>query len=211
MIDEEVGLGGGEALGGETEPAAAGGDVGVPGRLNIHGTIADHQSGDGGNAGLFHEAVDADGMGLLLIEGVAAVDFEEVVFEAESGDNALRDADGLVGEDRHLDALLAEQGDGFFRAWVEAGFVETMLVVITNEVVEGSRDLFVRSGFAHHPADKHGGAVADVGGDESGVEGIAIEERAGRVDGIDEISFRVDQGAVEIKDNEVEKGHYVSL
>ena len=81
-----------------------------------------------------------------------------------------------------MDAVeIEEEGDGF----VDVGFI----VEVAFGVSEGS-------------ADEHGGAVAEVAGDDVLGELRFVEVGEGGVDGVAEIDSRVDEGAVEVEDDE---------
>ena len=66
----------------------------------------------------------------------------------------------------------------------------------------------VAFGVAEGPADEQGGAVADVAGDDGfGKCGLA-EVLEGGVDGVAEVDAGVDEGAVEIEDEEARRDRH---
>ena len=89
---------------------------------------------------------------------------------------------------------------------VEMGVVEFVDAVVVEEECEGVRHIFfimsVAFGIAKGSADEDGGAVADVAGDYSyGELGFAEVGQSG-IDGVAEIHTGVDEGAVEVEDEE---------
>ena len=116
--------------------------------------------------------------------------------------------DGFVGEDGHEDAGVGG-ADGFERfedTGVKVGVVQLMDAVVVEEIGEGLGYILfvvgVAFGVAEGAADEKRGAVADVAGDDGfGEFGFAVVGEGG-VDGVAEIDAGVDEGAVEIEDEE---------
>ena len=81
-----------------------------------------------------------------------------------------------------------------------------MDAVVVEEECEGFGYIFfvvdVAFGVAEGAADEHGGAVADVAGDDGFGELGLAEVGEGRVDGVAEVDAGVDEGAVEVEDEE---------
>ena len=117
-------------------------------------------------------------------------------------DDALANAHGFVGEDGEAPIGGVEGVEHFAGAGVERGFVEAVLVVVANEEVEGAGDVVFGGFGAEGAAHEDGRAVADVRGDDGGIQSVQVHEAAGGVDGGGEIGLGVDEGAVEIEDNE---------
>jgi hypothetical protein len=96
--------------------------------------------------------------------------------------------------------------EGFKNARVEDGVVELVEAVVVEEEYEGFGYIFfvvdVAFGVAEGPADEKGGAVADVAGDDGFGELRFAEVGEGGVDGVTEVGAGVDEGAVEIEDEE---------
>lgn len=92
-------------------------------------------------------------------------------------------------------------------AWVKMGVVEFVNAVVVEEEGEGCGYIFfvvdVAFGIAEGPADEKGGTVADVAGNDGFGELGLAEVGEGGVDGVAEIDAGVDEGTVEIEDEEV--------
>ena len=92
-----------------------------------------------------------------------------------------------------------------------------MDAVVVEEEGEGFGYKFfvveIAGGIAEGAADEHGGAVAEVAGDDSRREFGLAEVAEHGVDGVGEINARVDEGAVEIEDEEAGRrcGHSLSV
>ena len=109
---------------------------------------------------------------LFGVEAVAAVVLEEEGRETEVVADGAGRVDGLVGEDSHEDFGVGG-ADGLERGedtWVEKGVVELMDAVVVEKECNCFSYVFfvvdVAFGIADGAADKHGGAVADVVGDD---------------------------------------------
>ncbi len=100
----------------------------------------------------------------------------------------------------------ADGFEGFEDAWIDVGVVEFMDAVVIEEKCECFGYILLVSGvafgIADGAADEHGGPVADVAGDDSFGEGGFAEVGKRGVDGVAEIDAGVDEGAVEIEDDE---------
>src|SRR5689334_19424939 len=96
--------------------------------------------------------------------------------------------------------------NGFEYAGVEAGVVEFMDAVVVKEECQGFGYIFlvvnVALGVAEGAADEERGPVADVAGDDGFGEFRFAEVGKGGVDGVAEIDAGVDEGAVEVEDEE---------
>ena len=95
---------------------------------------------------------------------------------------------------------------GFDDAGVDIGVVEFVDAVVVEEEGQGFGDVLfvvdVAFGVAEGAADEHGGAVADVAGDDGVGELRLAEVGEHGVDGVAEVDAGVDEGAVEIEDEE---------
>ncbi len=162
----------------------------------------------GDAAGFVDEGFEAVGIGFLGVEAVAAVVLEEEAREAEVVADVAGGFDGLVGEDGHegFGAGGADGFEGFDDAGVDVGVVELVDAVVVEEEGEGFVDVLfvvdVALGVAEGSADEQGGSVADVAGDDGFGELGFAEVGEGGVDGVAEIDAGVDEGAVEIEDEE---------
>src|SRR5690348_6711410 len=85
-VDQEVRLGVGEGLRLEAVGNPAGLDAGVAGGEDVDRAIAYHHGAITGGAELLHQALDADGVGLFVIETVAAIHLAEETADAEAVD-----------------------------------------------------------------------------------------------------------------------------
>ena len=101
--------------------------------------------------------------------------------------------------------------EGFEDAVVAAGVVELVGAVVGEEEVEGAAEEVVAvagvegveiAGIAEGAADEHGGAVADVAGDEGIGQGRLADVDEGGVYGVAEVERGVDQRAVKIEDQQ---------
>jgi hypothetical protein len=90
---------------------------------------------------------------------------------------------------------------GFADAGVEVGGVQHVLAVVGEEVVQGAFEVVVGES-GEGSADERGGAFAYVGVDDLVGEGRLVELGSGGVDGVHEVAAGVDQGAVEVEDQE---------
>ena len=207
-------MGGGQGVGGEAEGAADGAGPAVAGGEDVDVGVADHDGvggGDGGvgeGGGFGDEGAEAVGVGLLGVEAVAAVVLEEEGGEAEGGADVAGGVDGLVGEDGHGEGWLggADGLEGFDGSGVDEGVVEFVDAVVVEEEGKGFVYKFfvveIAGGVAEGAADEHGGSVAEVAGDNGGRELGLAEVAEHGVDGVGEIDAGVDEGAVEIEDEE---------
>jgi carbonic anhydrase len=100
----------------------------------------------------------------------------------------------------------ADGFEGFEDAGVDVGVVELVDAVVVEEKCERFGYILLVGGVAFGvpdgAADQHGGPVADVARDDGFGEGGLAEMGEGGVDGVAEIDARVDEGAVEIEDDE---------
>ena len=92
----------------------------------------------------------------------------------------------------------------FAHAGIEGGVVEIVLAVVLEKILERFLDFRLSRLVAQGAADQQRGAVADVG-----IYALVIERRhphvaPGGVDGVGQIQARIDQGPVEVKDQQVE-------
>jgi hypothetical protein len=116
--------------------------------------------------------------------------------------------DRLVGQDshEHLGVCGADGFEGLEDARVEDGVVELVEAVVVEEEGESFGYIFfvvdVALGVAEGPADEKGSSVADVTGDDGFGEFGLAEVGEGGVDGVTEVGAGVDEGAVEIEDEE---------
>ena len=103
----------------------------------------------------------------------------------------------------------ADGGEGLEYAVVAAGVVELVGAVVDEEVVEGAAEEVIAVagmegveivGVAEGAADEHGGAVADVAGDQRVGEGGLAYVLEGSVYGVAEVERGVDERAIKIKD-----------
>jgi hypothetical protein len=217
-----VGLSGGQGVGGEAEGAAQGAGSGVAGGEDVDVGVADHD-GFGGcdgwgvgvsfaedGVGFGDEGFEAVGVRLLGVEGVAAVVLEEETVEGEVGADVAGGVDGLVGENGHGEAGVGGT-DGLERvdsAGVDVGEVKLVGAVVIEEEGDGVVEvgLLDAVGVAEGATDEHGGSVADVAGDDGVGEGGAVKVGQGGVDGVAEVLAGVDEGSIEVEDEEAGMG-----
>jgi len=140
-VHQQVRGGIGQRFGLEPVGDATARNAGVAGGLNVHGAVADHQGAVAADAGLFPEGLHADGVGLLEVETIAAVDLEEVVVHAQAIDDQLADANRLVGEHGHALARRMQPLERFPDAGVEGGVIQVVLAVVLEKKLEGFLDL----------------------------------------------------------------------
>ena len=209
-----LGWAAGQGVGGEAEGAADGAGSAVAGGEDVDVGVADHDGfgggdGDAGEGGGFvDEGAEAVGVGLLGVEAVAAVVLKEEGSEAEGGADVAGWVDGLVGEDGHGERWLggADGLESFDGPGVDEGEVEFVDAVVVEEEGESFGYKFfvveIAGGVAEGAADEHGGAVAEVAGDDGWRELGLAEVAEHGVDGVAEIDAGVDEGAVEIEDEE---------
>jgi carbonic anhydrase len=99
--------------------------------------------------------------------------------------------------------------EGFEDAGVEEGVVELVDAVVVEKEGEGFGYVFfivgVAFGIAEGPADEERGSVTDIAGDDGFGELRLAEVGEGGVDGVAEIGAGVDEGAVEIEDEEARR------
>jgi carbonic anhydrase len=126
--------------------------------------------------------------------------------------------DGLVGENGHQ-GFGPDGVDGFERredAGVDVSEVQLVDAVVVEKVGQNFGDVFfvvdVAFGIAEGAADEHGGSVADVAGDDGVGKRRLVEVCESGVDGVAEIDAGVDEGAVEIEDDEPgARGHFLTI
>ena len=75
--------------------------AGIARGFDVDLAVANHHGLFGSCTGFFHQRTQADGIGFLQGEAVAAVDMKKVVCQAEPLADASRRAHRLVGEHRH--------------------------------------------------------------------------------------------------------------
>jgi len=180
--------------------------------------IADHDGlggSDGASCecgGFGDEGFEAVGVRFFGVETVAAVVLEEEARETEVGTDVAGGMDGFVGEDGHEDLRIcaADNFEGFEDARIDVGVVEFVDAIVVEEECECIGYILlvgdVTFGVADGAADEHGGSVADVTGDDGLGESGLAEVGEGGVDGVAEIDAGVDEGAVEIEDDEAGRG-----
>ena len=163
----------------------------------------------GGNGVRFgDEAFESVGVGLFGVEAVAAVVLEKEARETEVVADVAGGFDGLVGEDGHEHpGVCGTDGfEGFEDAGVEEGVVELVNAVVVEKKCEGFGYIFfvmdVALWIAEGSANEKRGSVADVAGDDGFGELGFAEVGEGGVDGVAEVGAGVDEGAVEIEDEE---------
>ncbi len=219
MVDGAFRLGGGECGGGETEGAAdelsaatlrgEGVDVGVTDHDGF--MRGDRRCDQGG--GLCDEGEETGGVGLLGVEGVAAVVLEEEGLEVEGAADVARWVHGFVGEHGHGEILVAgaDLREGVEDAIVAAGVVELVSAIVGEEEVEGAAEEVVAvagvegveiAGIAKSAADEHGSSVTDVTGDQGVGQGRLAYVDEGGVYGVAEVERGVDERTVKIEDQQ---------
>jgi hypothetical protein len=205
-VDKGVGL--------EAEGAAhaagstvAGGEYVDVSVANHHGfRRGDYAAVEGG--GFSNETLEAVRIGFFGVEAVAAIVLEEETRKAKVGADITGRVDRFISENGHKDVGMCG-ADGFERledARVDVGVIELMNSVI----VEEKRKCFgyillivgVAFGVADGAANKHGDTVSDIAGDHGMRESRFAEVGEGGINGVTEIDTRVDEGAVEIEDEE---------
>jgi hypothetical protein len=213
-VGEVVGRDVGEGMGFEAEGAADAAGTGVAGGEDVDVGVADHDGFGGGDglacdgAGFGDEDEDAVRVGLFGVEAVAAVVLEEEGREGEVVADVAGGVDGLVGEDGHegLGAMSTDSFEGFEHARVDVGVVELVDAVVVEEKGDGFGYIFfvvnVAFGVAQSAADKQGNAIADVAGDDRFRQFGLAEVGESGVDGVAEIDAGVDEGAVQVEDDE---------
>ncbi len=208
-----VGVRGGEGVWAEAVEAAERTGAGSAGGFDVDVRVADHDGFVELDLGLADEGEEAFGIGLFGGEGVSTVVLEEEAVEAEVCADGSAGHDGFVGEDGHgeIGTALADGGEGFKNTWIEGGEIQLVDLVVGDKPVQGFVDegVVVRVGFVvdevgvgERAADERGGSVADVGGDGFRVEFGFAEVLESRVDGVGEIDLGVDEGSIEVEDEE---------
>ena len=210
-------------MGGEAVSACKGTGSGVAGGEDVDVGVADHDGfggvdeGAGEGGGFGDEGEEAVRVGFLGGEGVAAIVLVEEAVEAEVGADVAGGVDGFVGEDGHGEGWVgvADGFEDFDYSGVDVGEVELVGAV---EVEEEGKSLIEKGFFdgvwvAQGSADEHRGSVADVGGDDGVGERGAVEVGEGGVDGVAEVLAGVDEGSVEIEDEEAggSVGHALAI
>ena len=90
-------------------------------------------------------------------------------------------------------------------AVVDGGVVEFVFAVVGEKKLQSlANGGFVDGVAAESALDEDWGAVADVAGDDVVGEGGASDVAKGGVDGMHEVEARVDQGAIEVKDDKLD-------
>ena len=207
LVDGHIGRSFAQGVGGEAVGYAAGPEAGVASGDDVDGGVADHEGFVGTVFCFLQNGLGALRIGLLGGEAVSAVDVGEEFGESEGIDDGTRGADRFVGEDGHLagEAVgAADRGEHGLDAIVSVGVVEFVDAVVGEEVLERFVYQMLVAGIAERPPDQGGSAVADVGGDAVAGEFGASEVLEHGVDGMDEIEAGVDQGAVEIEDEQLD-------
>ncbi len=210
-VDEYVWRGGGQSVRGETVGDADGVEAGVSAGFNVDVGVAD----DGGlmrrRAGFFEQFEGAFGIGLFGGETIAAVDLREKRSEAEGFDDGARGDDGFVGEHGHFSRRAVggtlDGGEGVTDSVVDGGVVEFVFAVVGEKKLQSlAKGCFVDGIAAESALDEDWCAVADIAGDDVVGEGGTSDVAEGGVDGMHEIEARVDQGAIEVKDDKLDGG-----
>jgi carbonic anhydrase len=198
----------------EAKGAADAASAAVAGGEDVDVGVADHDGfgwGDGAtreDASFLDEGFESVGVGLFGVEAVPAVVLKEEARETEVIADVPGGVDGFVGQDGHesLGVCGADSLEGFEYAGVNVGVVEFMDTVVVKEECKRFGYILligdVAFGVADGAADEHGGSVADVAGDDGLGEGGLAEVGESGVDGVAEIDAGVDEGAVEIEDDE---------
>jgi hypothetical protein len=185
---------------------AAGGDAGVASGEHVDGGVSDHESVSGLGVGLAKNGLDAHGVGLLGVEAVAAVNANEKISEPEFPDDGARGIDGLIREHGHfpLSAIRLNVLERRANAIVDGGVIEFVGTVVSEEVVERLVEEVLVVGIAERATYEHGCTVSDVGSDDVAGEFGAMEVAESCVDGVNEVETGVDEGAIEIEDDELD-------
>jgi len=208
-VDEYVWRGGGQSVRGETVGDADGVEAGVSAGFNVDVGVAD----DGGlmrrDAGFFEQFEGAFGVGLFSGEAIAAVDLGEEWSEAEGFDDGARGDHGFVGEHGHFSRSAVggtlDGGEGVMNSVVDGGVVEFVFAVVGEKKLQSlAKGCFVDGIAAESALDQDWCAVADIAGDDVVGEGGTSDVAEGGVDGMHEIEARVDQGAIEVKDDKLD-------
>src|SRR5579872_4002555 len=207
-VDEDVGRGDAESVRRESVGDSAGPEAGVTSGKDVDRRITDDYCFGGLGVGFFQNAVHAVRIGLLRGKAVASVHVKEEIVQAEGFDDSARGNDRLVREHGHFPEEsigAADNGEHFFNAVVDMRVVELVGAVVGEKKFEGFFYDFLVLGIAERTAYEHGSAVADVGSDHVAWEFGALHEPQHRVDGMNEVKARVDQGAIEIEDQELDR------
>src|ERR1019366_6465560 len=199
----QVGSGIGQRFGLEPVGDATTGNAGVARGLNVHGAVADHEGAAAADAGLLAEGFHADGVGLLEVETIAAVDLEKAIVDTQTIDDRLADANRLVGEHRHALARRVQPVERFIDAGVEGGVIQVVLAVVLEKKLERFLDLFFAGLVSQRAPDQQRRAVAHIRVDPLIFERRHAHVAAGRVDGLGQVQFGIEQGAVEIENQKV--------
>lgn len=205
-VDEDVGVGALEGVRGEAVGDADAPEVGVAGGEDVNFRVADHDGFVGLGVGFGHQGLGPERVRFLGFEAIAAVSLEEMLGETESGEDVAGGADGFVGEDGHLAGAAVANGsllERFGDSSVNHGGIELVVAIIEEEEIEGLLNERGVGGIAESAADEHGGAVADVGVDDFERQFFAAEVAQHGVDRGGEVFLGIDQGAVEIKQNQL--------
>ena len=210
-------MGGGERVGGKPEGAADGSGTAVACSQDIDVGVANHDDLGGLDGmvaelrGFGDEGEETVGVGLFGVKAVATVVLEEEPGEVEVVADGAGRVDRLVGKERDGEGRMGEtdEFEGFYDAGIDGGEVNFVNAVEVQKERDGFGYIFfvvnVAFGIAERTADEHGGTVAEVTRDDLLWQQGFAEVGEHGVDGVGEISARVDEGAVEVEDEELER------
>jgi hypothetical protein len=95
-------------------------------------------------------------------------------------------------------------GEGFGNSGVNGGVVKFVGAVVSQEIVEG----FVEEGFvfgiAEGAANEHGGAIANVGGDDFVGQFGALKVAKGGIHGMNEVEAGIYQSSIQVEYDELD-------
>src|SRR5271165_3788900 len=155
--------------------------------------------------GLTDQGVEPFRVGFLGGETIASINLEKPGAEAKRIADSPRRTDRLVGEHGHAAGRVIRHGahglERFKDSWIDVGVIEFVLAIAREEPVEAIFDEMLVRGISEGAANEHTGAISDIGRDDFFGQRLPVELSEHDVDGVGEIFLRVDQRAVEVKDD----------
>ena len=143
-----------------------------------------------------------DWVGLLAGEAVASVDESEIAGGIKSDEDFFAEAYRLIRQDSHAEG--AQPIEGFSHAGIEYRVIKHVAAIVREEkLLRAAGFLFGRAG-AQRAMNEGGNAISNVAFDQ-----LVRELRPAQMDecsvyGVDEIETRINQGAIEVENEEAD-------
>src|SRR5215469_17992249 len=99
-----------------------------------------------------------------------------------------------------------QRAQGGRHAVIDVCVVELVLPIVGEKKVDGALHEYFVVGTAQRAPHQHGGAIPDVGSDHLAGQFRPVQVAQHGVDRVDEVEARVNKGAVEVEDQELEFG-----